>query len=457
MLLDVLQVLVMVILGAPTAALLLLAVTGWVSKAPSERFTTRLVAAAFLASLAAGVGAGAMMVFAGVNQVSVPLGTWFAVGHYAFHWNLVLDRLSVPFVLLAAALVGMIGAFSARYLHREPGFSRFYLLMTLFGMAVQLVVLAGSLDLLFFGWELVGLTSALLIAFFHERKAPVRHGLRAFITYRVCDTALLTAAVWLHHTTGASALVSSGQPWATIALPGAAGDVLLVALLLLFASMGKSAQFPMGGWLPRAMEGPTPSSAIFYGSLSIHLGPYLLLRNSEALTQAPWAAAAVVAVGAVTAMHATLVGRVQTDIKSVLAYASMTQVGIILVEIGLGLRFVAVVHVVGHACVRTLQVLRSPSLLHDHHHLEQAMGRQLPRTGGHIERLVPARWQPWLYRLALERSYLDSLLRDHLVGGLVAALLTLDRLEERWVAVLGGEPAPSNVTPNLRRRARVNP
>lgn len=210
----------------------------------------------------------------------------------------------------------------------------------------------------------------------------------------------------------------------------------MVGLLILWASMGKAAQVPFSGWLPRAMEGPTPSSAVFYGALSIHLGPYLLLR-AESILQSSWlAASAVIAVGSLTALHATFVGRTQSDIKSALSYASMTQVGLIYVEIGLGFRYLAVAHIVGHAAIRTLQILRSPSLLHDHHHLEQAMGKQLPRTGGHLERLVPDSLQPWLYRVALERGGFDALLKDRIVAPLLRFICRIDRLDQAWVDYL---------------------
>jgi hypothetical protein len=202
--------------------------------------------------------------------------------------------------------------------------------------------------------------------------------------------------------------------------------------------MGKSAQGPLNGWLPRAMEGPTPSSAIFYGALSIHLGPYLLLRAAPILERAPLAAIAVVVIGATTAVHATFVGRVQTDIKSALAYASMTQVGVIFIEIGLGLYWLAVIHIIGHMAVRTLQILRAPSVLAEFHGIERALGTALPHTGGHLELLVPAKLQPWLYRMALERGYLDSLLRDHLIGGMIRVLRAIDRFEQRWIALLSG-------------------
>ncbi|MGD8860116.1 MAG: proton-conducting transporter membrane subunit [Myxococcales bacterium] len=435
-----LQPLTVLVVAAPAIAFALLLVVGWLTPLRRERFTLAIVGAAFSAATLAALTCVAVMAARGEAEVRADLGTWFTVGHYHFRWELVLDRLSAPFAVLGAALVGLIAGFSRRYLHRESGHYRFYLLLSLFGAGVELVVLAGSLDLIFIGWELVGLTSALLIAFFHERPLPVRHGLRAFVTYRACDVGLLGATVWLHHSAAAATVTHGAAAWTRLVTPESSTDVIIVGLLLLWATMGKSAQVPLGGWLPRAMEGPTPSSAIFYGALSVHLGPYLLLRSASLLDREPVVAAAVVLVGASTALHATFVGRVQSDIKSALSYATMTQIGLIFVEIGLGLRMLAVAHIAGHACIRTLQILRSPSLLHDHHHLEQAMGAQLPRTGGHLERLVPRALQPWLYRHALERGYFDALLQDHVVGRFLAVMRGCDRAEQRWVDFLAGRP-----------------
>ncbi len=446
---------VLVALGGPALAFLVLSALAWAQRPFDERFTSGVVGTGLLASTLAAVVAAAVMMAEGRTEIRVPLGAWFELGHYGFHWNLILDRLSVPFAIFGAGLTGLIGAFSQRYLHRESGFARFYVLLVLFGAGVQLVVLAGSLDLAFFGWELVGVSSALLIAFFHERPAPVRHGLRAFVTYRACDVGLLAAVVWLHHTVGHARISEAVEPWAGLGVPENILDASFVGLLLLWATMGKSAQVPLGGWLPRAMEGPTPSSAIFYGALSIHLGPYLLLRAAPILERAPIAAAALVLIGAATAMHATFVGRAQSDIKSALAYASMTQVGLIFVEIGLGLRFLALVHIVGHASVRALQILRSPSLLHDHHHLEQAVGQALPRPGGHLERLVPARLQPWLYRLALERGYFDALIVEHLVGRAARVLRAVDRVDAAWVRWLSGGAPSSELAEPVESREVV--
>ncbi len=431
-----------VLIALPVVAALGLGVLRWATgRRVPEAILSRTVRIAFSLATLLSLSLLASLFILGEPPFEADLGVWFEVGHYRFRWLLVGDRLSLLFAGFSSGLVWIIAAFSSRYLHREPGFHRFYLMLTLFGSGVLLVVLAGNLDLVFFGWEVVGLTSALLIAFFHERRLPVENGLRAFVTYRFCDIGLLSAAVWLHHTIGHSHLSTTpgAEAWAVLPVPPGAGDVVLVGFLVLWASMGKAAQIPLGGWLPRAMEGPTPSSAIFYGAISVHLGPYLLLRATPILEADARIRAAVILVGALTALHATFVGRVQSDIKSVLAYASMTQLGLIYVEIGLGFHGLALVHIVGHASLRSLQILRSPSLLHDHQHMEQAMGGALPRSGGHLERWVPAALQPWLYRAALERGYLDTLIVDQGVARLMRGLRWLDALDAAWSRRLARE------------------
>lgn len=434
--------LVGLVVALPALAVVILGIPAWLGRGWSERATRKIVGATYGSVVLLCAALAWEMLVDGRTEIRLPLGAWFSVGEYTFHWELIVDRLSLPFAFYSAVLLAVISAFSGRYLHREPGFTRFYLLLAVFGAGIELVILAGSLDLIFIGWELVGLTSALLIGFFNERSAPAEHGLRAFVTYRLCDVGLLGAAVWLHHTVGTSMMTDTSGSWRGLPVPQDTNDAVFVGLLLLWATMGKSAQVPLSGWLPRAMEGPTTSSAIFYGALSIHLGAYLLLRAAPILDRSLVVATAVVVIGALSAGHGTFVGRVQTDIKSTLAYASMTQVGIIFVEIGFGLRMLPIVHIVGHACIRTLQILRSPSLLHDHHHLEMAMGSSLPRTGRHIERLVPRSLQSWFYLHALERGYFDIVLHEYVVGGFIRSFKRLDHLERRWVAWLAGTSKP---------------
>jgi len=387
--------------AVPFAAVPVLGALSWLGRPPAERAVAAVVV------LSAAASAGLVVAAAWSGPARADLGPWFA----GLPLVLVADGWSAPVGAVAGLLGALIGAFSRRYLHRDPGYLRFYLLLALFVAGVQLVVLAGALDLLVVGWELTGLASALLIAFFHRRRGPVAHGLRAFVTYRVCDVGLVGAVVVAHH----------------------GGPPLAIGLLLLWGSMGKAAQFPLGGWLPRAMEGPTPSSAICYGAISVSLGPYLLLRTGPVWSQAPAVPVLIAVVGGLTALHATLVGRAQTDVKTSLAYASATQVGLVFVEIGLGWHALALAHLLGHAALRGAQVLRSPSLLHDHHHLEQALGGPVPRTGAFWERVVPRPARLWLYRFALERGYLDAVVVDRVAGGFARLVRRFAAADERWV------------------------
>jgi NAD(P)H-quinone oxidoreductase subunit 5 len=313
-----------------------------------------------------------------------------------------------------------------------------------------LASLAGTIETLFAGWELVGLSSVLLVAFFQERPAPVRNGLRVWIVYRVSDAALLLAAIVLHHLHGAGdfdkLMVGASWPERHAAVSGA--SALIVGLLLVVAAAGKSALVPFSGWLPRAMEGPTPSSAIFYGALSVHLGAYLLLRTSPILETSIWLTVIVVALGLTTALFAYIAGSVQTDIKSALSFASLAQVGLIVAEIGVGLRYVALAHLLGNACLRTLQFIRAPSLLHDYHHLENAIGRRLPQAKGLFGRIAPGRTRRWAYRFALERGYLDAILNAHVVAPFVRLFERCDALERRWTDWLTGSVSrESELTP----------
>jgi len=343
--------------------------------------------------------------------------------------------------------VGTIGAFGSRYLHRESGFNRFFLLYAMFLLGMIVASLAGTIETLFFGWELVGLSSALLVAYFHERSAPVINGQRVWSVYRVADAAFLVAAVALHHLTGEgdfAGLMGTGS-WPAGEAALTSNQALFVGLLLLVAAAGKSALIPFSGWLPRAMEGPTPSSAVFYGALSVHLGTFLLLRVSPLLDLSILLCAAVVVLGLASAILAAMAARVQSDVKSALAYASLTQVGIITAEIGLGLRYVALVHIIGHACLRTLQLVRAPTLLHDYHSLENAIGTHLPEGQGISGRWISQRMRLRLYRLSLERGFLDSLINEYIVRPFVHVFRWCDAAERKWTNAIAGPRARKSV------------
>lgn len=426
------------VLLPPFVAFGILGLSVVLGRAWSERTIGRVTAVAFLTSLAAAIGMDALFLSRSASWFEVRLGDWFEVPGYSFPLNLYLDRTSLVVATLTAAICGAIGRFSSSYLHREPGYMRFFMLLALFSGGMELLVMGGSFDLLFAGWELVGFCSALLIGFFHEREEPAKNALRAFVTYRFCDMGLLLGSILLHHHIGSADLVALHT---NQGLHGG-WSLAAVGLLFLLAASGKSAQFPVGGWLPRAMEGPTPSSAIFYGALSIHAGAYLLLRASPVLQGSFVASAGVVVVGLLTAVTATLIGRVQADVKSSLAYATMTQVGLIFVEIGLGLERLALLHLASHALLRAAQLLRAPSALQDVNRIHAAVGHKLA-TGAHYEGLLPAGFRAWLYGLSLARFHLDEWLERLLVRPVLRAARFVARAESAWSGFLGGESEAS--------------
>jgi NAD(P)H-quinone oxidoreductase subunit 5 len=420
-----------------TAVLGISSLLGWKL---AEETTTRLVYAGIVAGLLAAVVVLVSMLASGIRRIPIPLGDWVVIPGYHFSVKFIFDRLSVPFAILSYTLSGTIAAFATRYMHRERGFDRFFVLYAIFVLGMIVAALAGTVETLFAGWELVGLSSALLVAFFQDRSAPARNGLWIWTIYRVSDAALLLAAVAMHHLIGEGdfdKLLGAGL-WPDEHSAVSVHDALVVGLLLLVAAAGKSALVPFSGWLPRAMEGPTPSSAVFYGALSVHLGAFLLLRVSPLLERSIVLCVIVVALGLTTALYAYLAGSVQTDIKSALSFASLSQVGIIVAEIGCGLRYIALIHLLGHACLRTLQFVRAPTLLQDYRTLENAIGERLPRTGSPWSRLSSDR-HAWLYRWSLERGYLDALLSDYIAAPFTRAFRWCDALERRWTDFLAGE------------------
>ena len=437
-----LKMLGLVVVASPLLLTLIFGVASLLDWKVPEARMARLVSLAIVSGLIASVAVLACMVVQGTRHITLGPWDWILIpDQYHFSIKFVFDRLSVPFAILSFVLSGTIGAFAGRYMHREPGYNRFFVLYAIFVLGMVVTSLAGTIETLFAGWELVGLSSALLVAFFQERPAPSRNGLWVWTVYRVSDAALLLAAVAMHHLRGEGdfdQLLGAG-PWPYEHSSVTPYHALVVGLLLLVAAAGKSALVPFSGWLPRAMEGPTPSSAVFYGALSVHLGAFLLLRVSPLLERSIWLCVAVVALGLTTAVFAYLAARVQTDIKSALAFASLSQVGLIVAEIGLGFRYVALVHILGHACLRTLQFVRAPTLLHDYHTLENAIGEHLPRAGAPWARMGEHRHDGWLYRFALERGYLDSMLMEYFVAPFVRAFRWCDAMERRWTDFLSGE------------------
>lgn len=462
-------------IALPFAAVLPLLLLGGIGAKPSESTTSRVVL--LLCGLSTLASIALALVWISHPAHSGPLvlrygsifdlgarGHAFATGDhgaagYRFEVDLLVDRLSATVSVLTGVLSWLTARFSVRYLHREPGFFRYFLLLALFVGGMQIVVLAGGYDLLFVGWELAGISSMLLIAFFHLRRGPARAATRAMLTYRVTDVGLLIAGVLLHHFAGSSGFFDAFEHrgWPNAQTHLAASHAFVISAALIFAAVGKSALFPLGTWLPRAMEGPTPSSALFYGGLAVHAGVYLLLRSAPLIEASHAAAVLLAGLGSLTALWATIAGRTRSDVKSSLAYATVTQVGLMIVGVALRLYNVVLVYMVAHACLRTLQLLRAPSALHDAEAIRAALDDQRTDDRSIIERIVPASVAERAHALALEDFQLDALVERAIVRPVLALSAALDRLERRWVAAMTGvdldAPAAESDEPELDRKS----
>jgi NAD(P)H-quinone oxidoreductase subunit 5 len=438
--------LVLVAVGSPAVLLALLGGASLLNRRLPERWTGRL---AGVSMTVACVALSAAFVMHGADRTGTRLlsyGAWSVSREGGVAIEFLVDRLSLGFAALSSAIAGVVSAFSNRYLHRESGYNRYFVLLAMFVTGMLLVALAGNVEILFIGWEFVGLSSALLVGFFHARPAPVSNALRVFSVYRISDAAMLSAAVLLRHVAGTDSLsLLFGGVGATSTLDLTGANATMIAVLLIVAVAGKSALLPFSSWLPRAMEGPTPSSAVYYGSLSIHAGCFLLLRSAPLLEQAPAARLLAGALGAATAIFAGITTRVQSDVKSSLAYAALAQVGLIVVEIAIGWYTIAFIHLAGHACFRLLQFLSAPNVLHDLHAMNDAIGRRPSASGGSLEAVTSDRLRRRLFLIALERGFLDSLLDRVVVEPFTRLARQLTRLDG-WLcdAVMFARPAAAD-------------
>ena len=289
----------------------------------------------------------------------------YSAGDYSFPLLFYVDRVGAVYLFCVWAIFSIIVKFCRVYLHRESGYKRFFMTIFAFVFGLNMVVLSGSIDMLYAGWEIVGISSFLLIAFYRHRVQPVRNALRAYSVYRFCDIGLLLGA-WMSHL-----LFHESQHFSQLAKifdhpampPAGYGALLFISILILVAASGKSAQFPFCFWLPRAMEGPTPSSAIFYGALSVHLGVFLLLRTMPIWTYHYFTRSCVFIIGLLTVIVAALSEKTQSNIKGQIAYASITQVGFMFMELALGLETLVLIHFLGNAFLRCYQLLVSPSIV----------------------------------------------------------------------------------------------
>lgn len=418
------------ILGLPLVTFLLLGISWMLGFTAGETSIGRLIKTIYALMFLAFLALSWQLYLDADHVIEINMGKWFVLDHYEYPMSFQWDVVTMPFAGLTIILSGIVGSFSITYLHRDPGFLRFFLLLVLFSFGALLVFTASSLDLLIAGWELVGITSVLLISFFQYRPEPVRNALRVFATYRVADLFILVSVFLAHQWFGAADWARFREIALDAHVAGVSPVMMTIfPILIVFAASGKSAQGPFSGWLARAMEGPTPSSAIFYGAISVHAGPYLLLRAEPLIRQSSAATGLLCFIGITTAVLSTMMQRSSTDAKTSLAYASQTQLGIIFVEISLGWHTLALVHVMGHAIVRAMQFLRSPSMLSDYHRLHSGAGGELQATGAHYDRIVPARWQRILYCFTLFRGFHDALWDRLLMRPMFLLIRLVEKIE----------------------------
>lgn len=259
----------------------------------------------------------------------------------------------------------MISTYSRYYLHREKGYKRFFNTVLFFFFGYNLAILSGNFETLFIGWEIIGISSFLLIAFYRERYLPVKNAFKVYSLYRIGDVGLILAMWASHHLFHQNITFVELNNYALVHhhLESHTFIGFFIAFCLACAAAVKSAQIPFSSWLPRAMEGPTPSSAIFYGSLSVHLGIFLMLRTYPFWEHQIIVRIAIGIMGLTTSIIASMIGKVQSNVKSQIAYSSISQIGLIFIEIALGFDNLALLHFTGNALLRTYQLLVSPSVV----------------------------------------------------------------------------------------------
>ncbi len=278
---------------------------------------------------------------------------------------LYFDGIAAVFALIGSLLTFLVIIFSKYYMHREEGFKRFFSTILSFFLGYNIVILSGNFETLFVGWEILGIASFLLIAFYRDRYLPVRNGLKVISVYRLGDICLILAMWMSHHLwhENITFIKLHDVDLVNSQLQGHGTYGLFIGIMIVIAAAAKSAQMPFSSWLSRAMEGPTTSSAIFYGSLSVHLGVFLLLRTYpywQGLEFIKWL---IVGIGIITCLIASSIASVQSSVKTQIAYSSIAQIGLIFIEVAFGLHVLALIHFAGNAFLRTYQLLVSPSVL----------------------------------------------------------------------------------------------
>src|SRR5580765_7717090 len=331
------------------------------------------------------------------------LWTWIQVGNFRADFGLAMDRLSGVYVLFITFVGFLIHVFATGYMHGDEGYYRFFAYLNLFMFAMLTLVLGDNFLLMFVGWEGVGLCSYLLIGYYLDKEEAAPAAKKAFIANRVGDWGFVMGILllfWMTSGAGAPSISFFDKPGLTSALATVAhlpvesfalsmlwhGGITSIAILLFIGATGKSAQIPLYVWLPDAMAGPTPVSALIHAATMVTAGVYMLARCSAIFTHAPMAMFIVAIIGAATALSAATIGLAQNDIKKVLAYSTISQLGYMFMACGVGAFIAAIFHVMTHAFFKAQLFLGSGSVIHGMHH-EQDMRRM-----GNLRKYMPITW-----------------------------------------------------------------
>ena len=370
---PILNVLPFGVLLLPLGGFIVLALFGdWIKKDKEEWGAAWLACGTVIAAFAL----AAITTVRLYALVAGPAGLRFSQPYLGFEWieagsfrvpiNLLIDPLSAVMMLVVTGVGALIHVYSVAYMAHDEDAVRFFSYLNLFTFFMLLLVMGGSLPLLFVGWEGVGLCSYLLIGFWYRKESASAAGLKAFVVNRIGDVGLILGMIFIFHAFGSLDLVDIADNAGSLA-PEALwqwGPVTLACLLLFLGATGKSAQIPLHVWLPDAMEGPTPVSALIHAATMVTAGVYLVARLGPLFHQSETAMLVVAVTGAVTALMAGTIAIVQTDIKRVLAYSTVSQLGFMFLAAGVGAFGVAVFHLYTHAFFKALLFLGSGSVIH---------------------------------------------------------------------------------------------
>jgi NADH:ubiquinone oxidoreductase subunit 5 (subunit L)/multisubunit Na+/H+ antiporter MnhA subunit len=331
----------------------------------------------------------------------------FKSKEYEFLIDFCFDKITAMYLLVGSFLTFLVTIYSRTYLHREDGYKRFFNTILFFYIGYNITIFSGNFETLFIGWEILGICSFLLIAFYRDRYLPVKNAIKVFSVYRIGDVGLILAMWASHHLWHENITFQKLGNYELVHEHLQSHSVIgvFIALMILVAAAAKSAQLPFSSWLPRAMEGPTPSSAIFYGSLSVHFGVFLLLRTYPFWEQQTSVRVIIIILGLSTSIITTLIARVQSTIKSQIAYSSAAQIGLIFIEVALGFDDLALIHFAGNAFLRTYQLLVSPSVVS--YMIREQFYNFVPRQHT-FEDSLPKKIEYSIYLLSLKEWNLDS-------------------------------------------------